>query len=165
MSPTSEFVLTSPRQVGRVVFRSPAFDEEVEDPTWRVLVVEDLESGETVVVEQIPSDVGEALMPYPVEEDCWSPDGRFLVVIRTRDVLPGGETGRHSFEFLDVEFGSWVCFRAGLSFASADNFLGWDPSRPHTMLIVSEFGQVMPAMPEVRMVSFGEARTSHVSEG
>lgn len=69
----------------------------------------------------------------------WSPDGRYLVVWKIDNLNSGSE--KQTVDFVDVCVGMWEGFR-GIRWATSDNFVGWKEGEPHTMLLVSERGNI-----------------------
>ncbi|RNC71716.1 MAG: hypothetical protein ED859_03120 [Desulfuromonadales bacterium] len=69
----------------------------------------------------------------------WSPDGRYLVVWKIDNLNSDNE--KQAIDFVDVCVGVWEGFR-GTRWATSDNFVGWKEGEPHTMLLVSERGNI-----------------------
>ncbi|CAG0966474.1 hypothetical protein [Geobacter sp.] len=69
----------------------------------------------------------------------WSPDGRYLVVWKIDNLNSDSE--KQTVDFIDVCVGMWEGFR-GTRWATSDNFVGWKEGEPHTMLLVSERGNI-----------------------
>lgn len=72
--------------------------------------------------------------PFWDASQRWSPDGQYFICI-TASIAPNQRLRHFINRYLDVVEGQWVSFRSGLEFASTENFEGWKPGDPHTMLV------------------------------
>jgi hypothetical protein len=142
--------LTSPGRGAIVVFSDPIFApaQPGEDVPWTRVSVVDPTSAEEVLVEDLSDHEMHAVFPALESASLWSPDGRYLLVIRAANVTPDEDVGRHQLDFLDVVLGRWAVFRGGGRFARTETFLGWVPTKPHTMLLVGPRGTTIEALPE-----------------
>lgn len=113
---------------------------------WTRLSVRDEESGVLSVVEDLSGDPMHAVFPL-TGEHLWSPDGRFLMVVRSANVTPEGGLENQSYEVVDVGTGQWAYFHHKGVGMTTDTFLGWDTETPHSMLIRSDYGKLLRARP------------------
>jgi hypothetical protein len=82
----------------------------------------------------------EAVCPIGDEKKLWSPDGMYLVLLRMDgvEVRRKGQFERQYLGVLGIEEKDFVIFRtAPKKTATASNFQGWRPDRPHTMRIIT----------------------------
>jgi len=131
--------LHSPNGKFVVIFSDPAVavpDGKMDAP-WRKLQIRHPD-GHIVEVQNVREDKSAAaIFPYDGgAKDLWSPDGNYMVVIQAAEITKAGLTSHFSYQFLDLEKGDAVVFAGEGIFATTDNFLGWAPTKPHTILMI-----------------------------
>jgi hypothetical protein len=97
---------------------------------WRRIAIE-RPGGAVTVAGQDPKDTT-LFLPAIQDDETWSPDGRFLVVLR---IARNGQ-GPTTLQFLDLRRAAWTGFRAGPVTATAKAFRGWLPGRPHSARLI-----------------------------
>lgn len=141
--------LVSKQQRKVVIFSNPVAEVRSGDPEtpWTLLAIQNYGGGDRVVVEDLSQSEGSAVFPHPDVDQRWSPDGRYLVVVRAANVTSEGSMGAQTFEFIDVVESSRVGFSGDGVIATTDNFFGWSSGKPHAMLLWKGKGTV-EASPE-----------------
>ncbi len=141
--------IPSPNKKIVLVFSNPLFlpSEPKDDIRWTKLIIKHKDGEELYIVEDLSRHGTEAIFPT----EWWSPDGRYLVMVRANNVSPKGEHERHNYDYLDVCTGTWVYFRGEdqgkVEDADTSNFMDWDKKQPHTMLINGKSGKYIEAFP------------------
>jgi hypothetical protein len=158
--PKLELPLRCPGRPQVVYFSSPRFDgfKEVEDAAWSALSVLDPTIPREEIVEDLSDSPSIAVRPALGSDLLWSPDGRYLLVIRLHEPFADGEAGREwDFDFLDILNADWVSFHAGERFACFDNLYKWHPDRPHTLLLREGRNTILEAGPQFEELYEGSA--------
>lgn len=147
--------LLSPGNPRLVYFARPRFEafRDNEEAAWSVLSVLNLETSREEVVEDLTDSPMAAFRPASGNELLWSPDGRYLLVLRLVEPFDDGESGREwGFDFLDVLNADWVSFHIGDCFACIDNLYKWHPAQPHTLLLREGSNNILEAHPQFEEV-------------
>jgi hypothetical protein len=137
--------IENPGGTVRVIFTEPAQCENGE--AWRKVIAR-AEDGERVI-ELLPRS-GEGFSASD-DPECWSPDGRFVMVYRV------AANGTEALEFLDTSEKCWTLFKCGSVYAGVDNCLGWHPLLPHT-LVIRNRNRELEAVPEFEGAKDGGIR-------
>jgi hypothetical protein len=128
--------IKSPNQKYAVRFSEPAWTTPATDgeAPWQKLetwtegegweTVEDFRADEPLTV----------AFAYWEGAKRWSPDGLYFICVEAS--ITGNNRLQHFIlRFLDVVGGEWVGFDSPSEDASTENFMGWKPGEPHTMLV------------------------------
>jgi hypothetical protein len=107
---------------------------------WRRITVQRPE-GPAVVAGQDPNDTA-LYLPAIQDDETWSPDGRFLVVLR----LAQGGHAPTTIQFLDVGRAAWTVFLVGRRLEPGPKiFRGWLTGRPHSARFADPAGKLPEA--------------------
>ena len=128
--------LKSPTAPLSVVFSHPKYipANDQDDIPFQLVVIQHSDKKPHVLEDFRGST--RALVPWLASENRWSPDGRYLVMIRLESV--SNHDYRHQFlAIYDFENSSFVNFRTtDGKFTTIANFAGWVAGEPHAVRIV-----------------------------
>jgi hypothetical protein len=141
-------IMKSPNRSGITVilsypFKPPANDWDL---SYYQLVTEHSADGREKVVEDLRGS--DAAFAATEELGRWSPDGNYLILIHAESILTRPV---QSLRFLTLEDEDFVDFAtASGMFASASNFNGWYPDKPHSAKIItaSKSRRYVEALPQ-----------------